>query len=533
MLAWLLGSGPLLLVAMALVPRRMANAQPSGMKRLSSAVTGFALLVALCGAAGVALGMRGSYLFAASGPFRLGLYFDVLSAVMLLLVAFLGMVITRYACRYLEGDRAQGYFLKWLCVTIGAVLTLLVSGNLLMFTAGWILTSFSLHKLLNFYPERPQAIAAARKKFVISRVGDACMLGVLVLTYREFGSWEFADLFARAQQLHTTGAVISPAVTGIGFLLVLGAMLKSAQFPFHSWLPDTMETPTPVSALMHAGIINAGGFLIVRLSPLVTLSPIALDVLALVGATTALFASLVMMTQTSIKRTLAFSTVAQMGFMMLQCGLGAFSIAVLHIVAHSLYKAHAFLASGGVVAMGKAAWTPDARPAVHPVALGASLVCGVLLTLGGAWAFGISLSAEPGVVVLGAIFMMALVHLLWNLWGHSFSLPMLARGLALAVIVCGAYFSLHLLSYEVLSSALPQYAPVRSGVNAWILFGVVALFGALLVLQEQLPGWATKPWCQKLYVHAYNGFYLNTLANRALQKIWPVRTKAYSQSLKL
>jgi NAD(P)H-quinone oxidoreductase subunit 5 len=95
------------------------------------------------------------------------------------------------------------------------------------------------------------------------------MLGVLVLTYREFGSWEFADLFARAQQLHTIGVVISPAVVGIGFLLVLGAMLKSAQFPFHSWLPDTMETPTPVSALMHAGIINAGGFLIVRLSPLV------------------------------------------------------------------------------------------------------------------------------------------------------------------------------------------------------------------------------------------------------------------------
>ena len=142
-------------------------------------------------------------------------------------------------------------------------------------------------------------------------------------------------------------------LTWLCLSLVCGAMLKSAQFPFHSWLPDTMETPTPVSALMHAGIINAGGFLIVRLSPLVTLSPLSLHILAVVGAFTAIFASLVMMTQASVKRMLAFSTIAQMGFMMLQCGVGAFSIAVLHIVAHSLYKAHAFLSSGSVVSISK------------------------------------------------------------------------------------------------------------------------------------------------------------------------------------
>jgi len=137
-----------------------------------------------------------------------------------------------------------------------------------------------------------------------------------------------------------------PGLTAICLLLVGVAMLKSAQFPFHSWLPDTMETQTPLSALMHAGIINAGGFLIVRLSPVVSLSPVALNTLAIVGAFTAIFASLVMMTQASIKRMLALSTIAQMGFMMLQCGLGAFSIAVLHIVAHSLYKAHAFFIVG-------------------------------------------------------------------------------------------------------------------------------------------------------------------------------------------
>ena len=161
------------------------------------------------------------------------------------------------------------------------------------------------------------------------------------------GSFDYRDMFAAADAIHNLPTAAWHEL--IGILFVLGAMTKSAQFPFHSWLPDTMETPTPVSALMHAGVINAGGFLVIRLSPLVSLSPIALDLLALIGALTAMLGAVVMLTQTSIKRSLAYSTIAQMGFMMLQCGLGAFSAALLHIVAHSAYKAHAFLSSGSVL----------------------------------------------------------------------------------------------------------------------------------------------------------------------------------------
>jgi NAD(P)H-quinone oxidoreductase subunit 5 len=166
------------------------------------------------------------------------------------------------------------------------------------------------------------------------------MLGALILTYRAFGSWEFEAM---------RQASVPANIDWVACLLVAAALLKSAQFPFHTWLPDTMETATPVSALMHAGIVNAGGILVLRLHPLIAQSEVALAILASVGAITAVFGSVVMLTQASIKRSLAFSTVAQMGFMMLELGLGAYHLALLHLVAHSLYKAHAFLSSGTVV----------------------------------------------------------------------------------------------------------------------------------------------------------------------------------------
>jgi NAD(P)H-quinone oxidoreductase subunit 5 len=216
------------------------------------------------------------------------------------------------------------------------------------------------------------------------------MIAVIVLVHDVFHTWNFSALFNAANELHKSGLTTSSLeINSICFLLVAGAMLKSAQFPFHSWLPDTMETPTPVSALMHAGIINAGGFLIIRLNPLVTLSPAALSTLALFGAFTALFASLVMLTHASVKRSLAFSTVAQMGFMMLECGLGAFGLAVLHLVAHSLYKAHAFLASGSIVSMAKSAWTPTEKPNAHPLTFAAAFATAIALALGCAWIFGV------------------------------------------------------------------------------------------------------------------------------------------------
>jgi len=283
-----------------------------------------------------------------------------------------------------------------------------------------------------------------------------------------------------------------------------------------------METPTPVSALMHAGIINAGGYLIIRLNPLVTLSPTAMSTLALFGAFTALFASLVMLTHASVKRSLAFSTVAQMGFMMLECGLGAFGLAVLHLVAHSLYKAHAFLASGSIVAMSRSAWTPTEKPAAHPLALGAAFATAIGLGLGCARIFGVDYAHEPALFTLGCTFAMALAYALWNLWSRSLN-PQLAvfggmSGAGLVVL----YFALHQLFNGLIAQNLWVNSQLESLPGKLLIATLLGLFLLGLVIQTELPAWTNRPFFQSLYVHARNGFYFNPLANRFVAAIWPV-----------
>jgi NAD(P)H-quinone oxidoreductase subunit 5 len=455
--------------------------------------------------------------------FRVDFYLDRLSAVMFLLVTFLGAVVVRYSVNYLAGEPQQGRFIKWLCVTIGSVLLLCISGNLLTFTLAWMATSLSLHKLLTFYPDRPAAMLAARKKFLISRLGDACLIGALAMTWRCFGTWNFTEMFATADALRAQGGAHSACFGWTSVLLVAGALLKSAQFPFHSWLPDTMETPTPVSALMHAGIINAGGFLVVRLSPIIAGSPAALNALALVGAFTALFASMVMLTQTSVKRSLAYSTIAQMGFMMLQCGLGAFALAVLHIVAHSLYKAHAFLSSGSIVSMTRAAWVPSERPGAHPVILVGTLGSAVALTWGVGASFGLSLASGAGVLLLGAVFMMALTYLLWNLWASSHRSSLVGWGLLVGAGAATAHFALHAAFEKLLASSVATYAPVRSPFEYGVMALVALLFMAVLILQSQLPGWSATRVGRAFYVHASQAFYLGQLANRLTLAIYGTR----------
>jgi len=460
----------------------------------------------------------------------IGFRVDILAVVMLLLVSFLGAVVTRYARNYLGGDPGQARFSRWLSFTVAAVLALIVSGNLLLFTVAWMATSLCLHQLLTFYADRPAAVLAARKKFLISRLGDACLVGGLVLAWECFGTWEFGAIFAAAEAAQSGGEG-SACLPWLAWLLVVAALLKSAQFPFHSWLPDTMETPTPVSALMHAGIINAGGFLVVRLGPILVNDPAALNTLALVGAFTALFASVVMLTQTSVKRSLAYSTVAQMGFMMLQCGLGAFSLAILHLVAHSLYKAHAFLSSGSVIELKRSAWTPTDRPGAHPGILGLALVAAVAATVGIGALFGVGFASDPGVILLGAIFLMGLAYLFWNLWATAHEASVLLWGAVVGLAASVAYFALHAGSEWLLAGAAPHFAPERTPSEYAVMVLVGVLFLVVLLFQSQLPTWSARPFVRRLYVHASRGFYLGTWANRITERAFSVFSPRKASSL--
>jgi len=522
--AMLAAAGPLALLNFGVLPESLLNRNGMCAAKTGAYTALAAFGFALMATASLARGRAVDCQPLGVGAFHLGVCFNRLSAVLLSLISFLLAIVARYSVNYLAGDPAQGRFTKWLCLTGGSVLGIVISGNLIQFALAWSATSWCLHQLLVFYPERPGALLAARKKFIISRIGDLCLLAVVILVFDKFHTWNFSGIFTMAMQLHATGVAADRLeISAICFLLVAGAMLKSAQFPFHSWLPDTMETPTPVSALMHAGIINAGGFLIIRLSPLVTLSPVAMSTLALFGAFTALFASLVMLTHASVKRSLAFSTVAQMGFMMLECGLGAFGLAVLHLVAHSLYKAHAFLASGSIVSLAKSAWTPTEKPHAHPLTLAAAFALAIGLTLGCASIFNLDYRHEPSLLVLGCTFAMALAYALWNLWSQSLNLKIAAFGGIFGGGIVAAYFALH----KIFGQLIGQNEWVNSQLNSWpgiaLIATLLVLFLLVLIVQTELPAWTNRRLFQAIYVHARNGFYFNTLANRFVATVWPVK----------
>jgi len=527
LLPGLLVAPVLSLFVLGLIPSRCANQAAPLFGWLTTIVAGLAFLVSL--AAGVQLITVGpmDYSFMewkSPIPLCLGVHVDAVTVVMMTLISFIGVIIARYSMRYLLGDPHQGQFFRWMAFTLGATLQMVMSCNLVLFTAAWMLTSLGLHQLLIYYPERPWAVWAARKKFLISRLGDAMLIVALVLTYRSFGTTEYTDIFAAADAIHNGTAVGSVSTALIGILFVLGAITKSAQFPFHSWLPDTMETPTPVSALMHAGVINAGGFLVIRLNPLVSLSPIALELLALIGAVTAILGSVVMLTQTSIKRSLAYSTIAQMGFMMLQCGLGAFSAALLHIVAHSAYKAHAFLSCGSVLdsaARMEAPAMPASTIGRSALTFVGAIGLAVAIVFGAFRVIGIDIINKPGGVVLGFILTLALAQLLWN--GLATGVVGLSlRSIANALFVAVAYSAAYLVMDQLVASSTWRHAVAPSTLDIMILALVALGFTGVFTLQAISGPLARRRWVQALYVHALNGFYIDIPARRLTARIYGV-----------
>ena len=286
-----------------------------------------------------------------SSVLKIGMWVDRLTAIMMVLITSVSTVIHVYSIRYLEGDPGYARFFALLSFMTFVILSLVSSPNLFMLFVFWQLLSWALYLTLAFnFPNRP-ACQNAFKTFFVHRVGDVSFLFGIFLAYKYFGTLEFADLFkAAADQPQMislfSGMLDISAVTAIALLIFVGAMAKSAQFPLHVWLPDTMDSPTPVSALMHAGIINAGGFLLNRLAPFYALSPNTLHIVFVIGVLTVLLGASMMLAQNDIKKMLGFSTMGQMGYMIMECGLGAFALAIFHLIAHGLFKASLFLGAG-------------------------------------------------------------------------------------------------------------------------------------------------------------------------------------------
>ena len=278
----------------------------------------------------------------------LGFYIDQLTVLILLLVTGVSTIVQVYASRYMIGDLRHSRFFALTALFTAAMTLLVMSSNLLLTFIFWELMGLCSYLLISHYAERPSAARAATKVFLVNSVADVGLAIGVILTFLTFDTLDIPQILAIAK----SGADIPTlSITLLTLCLFCGAVGKSAQMPAHVWLPFAMEAPTPVSALIHAAtMVNAGPFLLVRLSPVLVLSPTAMMVIATVGGVTALFAALVSSTQTDVKRTLAYSTISQLGFMTMLCGVGAFVAAIFHLIAHGFFKAFLFLSTGNVLA---------------------------------------------------------------------------------------------------------------------------------------------------------------------------------------
>ncbi|MBI1276106.1 NADH-quinone oxidoreductase subunit L [bacterium] len=284
------------------------------------------------------------------------LHLDALTAVMLIVVTWVSTVVHIYSVGYMSHDPHPQRFMAYLSLFTFCMLMLVTADNFIQLFLGWEGVGLASYLLIGFWFKRESANAASMKAFIVNRVGDFGMVLGILLIYLTFGTLTFGDVFAAAGSsaylTHTTFFLGHEwhTITLICLLLFIGCMGKSAQFGLHTWLPDAMEGPTPVSALIHAAtMVTAGVFLVARCSPLFELSPEALVVVTVVGGFTALFAATVGMVQTDIKRVIAYSTCSQLGYMFFACGVGAYAAGIFHLVTHAFFKALLFLCAGSVI----------------------------------------------------------------------------------------------------------------------------------------------------------------------------------------
>jgi NAD(P)H-quinone oxidoreductase subunit 5 len=504
----LLLAAPAAMLLVSLAAIRQPGPRPVLVERLSVGAAAFSMYVA---AIGVALlinqGPMQSALLGWQG-IGFSVRLDPLSLIMFSMIALLGFNIVRFSRTYMDGDPRQGAFLGKLSATIASVQLLVLSGNLGMLVVAWVLTSLTLHELLVFYRERRGAVIAARKKFIAARIGDAALIGAAVLLFQQFGTGDLETIFTGLQAL-SADVGVPAAVEGAAALIAIAAILKSAQFPTHSWLVEVMETPTPVSALLHAGILNAGPFLAVRLSFVLEQATVAPLLLIAFGAFTALFASKALLTQHSIKVGLGYSSAAHMGFMLMVCGLGVYAAAILHLVAHSFYKAHAFLSSGSVIDSARAATVTLPRRLGNPLRVLASVVLAVAIFVG----FAQLLHLADGTLPLGIILVMGIAQIIAPALDSDGEIAGVLRASVLGVAVAAAFFILEITFATLLAPVIPTvvHPTVAVQIAIWL---TVAVFGIATLFQILRPTRADSPWQRRLALHLRNGLYANAAFDR-------------------
>jgi NAD(P)H-quinone oxidoreductase subunit 5 len=469
--------------------------------------SGVAWGLALLFTAGLAL-LAGAWPGSAA---QLGVQLDVVTCVMLLLVSTLGVVIVRYSRTYLAGEPGLERYQRWLLLTLSAVTALIVTNNLAVMILSWTATSLALHQLLTFYSDRAAALVAAHKKFLVSRLAELCLLACIGLVLRDVGSLDLSEIATFA----TAHPELTPSLHLAAVLVVLAVALKSAQLPFHGWLTQVMEAPTPVSALLHAGVVNIGGLVLIRLSPWMAQAEYARLLLVVIGMVSAVVAALVMTTRVSVKVALAWSTCAQLGFMLVQCGLGLWHLALLHLVAHSLYKAHAFLSAGSAVD-GWRLQNLTARPLPSTPArlyLGGLLAAGLAIVAGttSRSLFAASPAEALGLAVLALVFGLSLSPW-WARRSPAWIAAAAARMFGIGLLYGGWHWA---------AAQLLPTPPTEPSALAWTVVGAgfVGLFVVKAILELNPEGRLARVF----YPWLYGGLFLDERFTRLTFRIWPPR----------
>ncbi|MFC6440300.1 NADH-quinone oxidoreductase subunit L [Bowmanella sp. JS7-9] len=439
---------------------------------------------------------------------------------LLILVLTLGFILARFSRNYLQGETNAPQFSQWFALTLAAVTTVILSDNIFVLWIGWVAISLSFHQLLLFYPNRPRAQLAAHKKFLFARLSEVLLLAALLMLWSQHDATSIRQIMAHYTQLPADQA-LTLSEHLIALLLVLTALIKCAQMPLHGWLIQVVEAPTPVSALLHAGIVNLGGFLVMTFGSLILASYPARWLLLLVAGITLMLASLVMLTRVSIKVKLAWSTAAQMGLMLVECALGLFQLALLHLILHSLYKAYAFLNSGNQVqgAYLKALLPAAILPTQRIFTLCMALVL-VLFFLSG-WLHSQSAQAPLMLIALGLIGLPLgsaanPAHVVW------------IRQLSVVIIAWAAYLGFSKLFAQLI--AMPPYLVANA-------FGAMdSVFFVLLIatytLQSYLHRVRYSANARSLHQLLFAGLYLDEWSTRLTLKLWPIRLANNSRANK-
>jgi NAD(P)H-quinone oxidoreductase subunit 5 len=445
---------------------------------------------------------------------------DFVSLLFGALVVFLGIVIYRFSKDYLQGDPNQPRFQKSLLLVLGLALVATLTDHLIVFGAAWTGITYAIRPLLLYFPNRPQAQLATRKKFNLSLISDGLFFVSIALLFKTTGSFEIHKIREYTQNPMNSDTEQLMLISCV--ILVCSAIVRSAQIPFHGWLLQVMETPTPVSALLHAGVVNLGGVLLLKLLPLIGMFPLAQGILVIVGMLNVILASLVYLTRITIKVKLAWSTVAQIGFFFVEIGLGYSQLALMHLLFHSLYKAHSFLSSGSVVNQYSKIITSAAMDLPNQNR-GTSYFLKIMLagTMGLGLVFGLQegvkwfLESKQNVEWLpqGALVVMGLSLAPLILPIINGMKGILRKQLKHIFLFMFALITLHLVFPS--SQTLMGFSSHPGLEIAWILG-----FSALFLFQWALLCFSQNGFFQKAYPFIYHGYYLDELLNRLLHKKW-------------